>query len=760
MTEEAQMLGIALQAGETPEGLEQRIQDAKNSLAQDLNLPANVSAAYLAKAKELRDNPNANPADLQTVLSDSTAARNERASLLAVQETIDTAVTPAGITLDQPIYPGDDASNLQKSAFRLGMENWNSATPEQVSQRVAALSGRTGEEVQSANYATNVNRSLDFLARNPEQSQLSEAQVSEYRQQLADGTFDHNNLVKAYANYYGMDASTATWSDVYEQWRGNQSPEVMAARNIPQSNGVFAAQQLQRAVANPLGTNPPGSSVEGTAPPALGGPSSNGTGSIRIAVIDRFDQASGMSLDGDATPDASHGAVVSRFIQEQLPEARIEPVDISKNGDILGIFTAMGQQIQADQAAGRPSIQAVNISQETLLADPQNNNAIQDENGKPRPNTIADLARTTGLDITAENIGDPEMRQQIRARLDEMYNNPTDAGFAALGDDALSLNYNYVQWVPYLQAMESVTSQGVPIYVAAGNQGGDQLNFFTLADGVITTAAGDANRTLLPGYTHNGLVDQIEQGAFPVTPLFDPNSGALLGVDFTGDGTLDLPADRLSNQMLTPDQAPLNPISGSSFASPLVLAKDFRRRLDQVEGTPPNLASSPGTPPGTPQVERLPSPPPRDFGQNPPRAVDEPGASGAAEAETSSTIPAPNFGRESALAFQQLLMTNPQQAIAGNIVLSPPGTLDSQTVVNNLLGFAEADLAFLDQAPQDGMVDRKELGAVFPEADADRFMQTLDINNDGKIDPAEQAAYLLLQENPQGMLTNLLYPPV
>jgi hypothetical protein len=39
-------------------------------------------------------------------------------------------------------------------------------------------------------------------------------------------------------------------------------------------------------------------------------------------------------------------------------------------------------------------------------------------------------------------------------------------------------------------------------------------------------------------------------------------------------------------------------------------------------------------------------------------------------------------------------------------------------------------------------------------------MQTLDINNDGKIDPAEQAAYLLLQENPQGMLTNLLYPPV
>lgn len=750
MTEEAQMLGIAIQAGETPEGLEQRIQDAKNSLATDLNLPANVSAAYLAKARELRDNPNANPADLQTVLSDTTAARNERASMLAVQEVIDTSLTPAGITLEQPVYPGDDASNIQKNAFRLGMDNWQSATPEQISQRVATLSGRTGEEVQSANYATNVNRSLDFLARNPEQSQLSEAQVSEYRQQVADGTFDHNNLVKAYANYYGMDASTATWSDVYEQWRGNQSPEVMAARNIPPSNGAFAAQQLKSTLERQLRLSPPGEASQAV-PPSTAGPPVNGSGSPRIAVIDRFDIAGGMTMDGDETADASHGEVVSRFIQEQVPNARIEPVDIATNGNILGIFTEMGNQIQADLAAGRPSIQAVNISQETLLSDPQTHSTVNDENGKPRPNSIADLSRVTGLEITPENIGDAEMRQQIRARLDEMYNNPPAADTAGLNSEAQFLRYNYTEWVPYIQALEGITSQGVPIYMSAGNHGGDQINMFTLADGVITIAAGDANQQLLPGFTNNGLVDRVAQGAFDVQPVFDANNGQLLGVDYTGDGTLDLPADRLSSlEGMTPGQA-INGIAGSSFASPLSLAEDFRRRAEAANPTPQGTPPNPS--PETSQVESLPSPPVRDFGQNPPWEFGEPTIPGASEPETSSTVPVSNFGRDSALAFQQLVMTDPLKAMEANISLSPPELRDQQAVLNNVFGFAEADLAFIDHNPTDGVVSREELSAVLPEENVNRFMQVLDINNDGNIDAVEQSAYLLFQENPNAMLT-------
>lgn len=269
-------------------------------------------------------------------------------------------------------------------------------------------------------------------------------------------------------------------------------------------------------------------------------------GSPNVVVIDQSDIAkSGIDLDGDGTKDRAHGTIVNDIIRSQVPNANIANVEIPnyEPATLAGLFNGVSQRVDAGER-----VDAVNFSQQTF-------------------NDIRELGQVTGLPLNQQNIG--QFKDQIRDRLFSLAANP-----ASFNGDRAMLD-KFTQWVPTIQAMDNLTAKGVPVYVAAGNDGANQVNMFALAKNATVVGATDQNGQLTDYTAANSLINKTQLGNNAITGAFNGN-GRLTGVDLTGDRRVDVNANGLSGQGSVFD--PNRELSGTSFATPRALVDGLIQR--------------------------------------------------------------------------------------------------------------------------------------------------------------------------------------
>jgi hypothetical protein len=262
-------------------------------------------------------------------------------------------------------------------------------------------------------------------------------------------------------------------------------------------------------------------------------------GSPNVVVIDQTSNArSGIDLDGDGVKDRAHGAIVNDIIKSQIPNANISNVEIPnyEPATLANLFNGVSQRVDRGER-----VDAVNFSQQTF-------------------NDIRELGQVTGLPVNQQNIG--QYKDQIRDRLFSLAQNPGQFN----GDRAML--EKFTKWVPTIQAMDNLAAKGVPVYVAAGNDGANQVNMFALAKNANVVGATNGNGQITNYTANNTLINRTQLGNNPITAAFN-GAGQVTGVDVTGDRRVDVGSNTLSGGGRVFD--PNRELSGTSFATPRAL---------------------------------------------------------------------------------------------------------------------------------------------------------------------------------------------
>ena len=263
--------------------------------------------------------------------------------------------------------------------------------------------------------------------------------------------------------------------------------------------------------------------------------------SLRIAVIDGF-TIKHVDLDNDGIPDLAHGDMISRFLEEGLPDAEIVKFDLQNHDDPVFAWRGIpGYQLE--------------IMLKRIIADFENDirydainisishSQIYDDEPEKKPRlSIFRLKKTTIASdiivITPENL--LLHRNLIRAGLDYHTNN-------------------------CITLIEQLITMGCRVYIAAGNQGKDAYNLLNLANGAVNVGALTENGTKSVISGDNVLVNRWARSEFPVYKTGD-------GIDFTGDSTKDLSFEHLS----AGGENLINKlIGGTSVATSIAIIEDF-----------------------------------------------------------------------------------------------------------------------------------------------------------------------------------------
>lgn len=347
--------------------------------------------------------------------------------------------------------------------------------------------------------------------------------------------------------------------------------------NVPLENNRTGSL-LQRAVS--------GTSVSKPEPtPSTPHPALQPAETPRFIIVDAFGKRS-LDLNGDGQPDISHGEAVSAQVTSRIPQATLERVDTG-----LGNLSPAAQRLF--EAALDPAVQKNAFTRmlakvtATDLTDKLNGIADQARRGlpvegvnmslSPRPEdtSIQDFERWAGMPLTLEN--QPKLKAKLAALAQTV-----KAPQAKVSDYEYQLGHYY----QVTQALENLAQQGVPVYIAAGNEGPDSFSVYSLAKRVTTVGEKDFEE-IVPWSPNNPFVDIYARGFYNAEPIEDEKSGRLVGYDLTGDQKPDTLAEAVSNhgQFFPRDKAKTGstrlPLYGTSFASPTAMAEDWLRRQQE-----------------------------------------------------------------------------------------------------------------------------------------------------------------------------------
>lgn len=275
---------------------------------------------------------------------------------------------------------------------------------------------------------------------------------------------------------------------------------------------------------------------------------------LNIAIIDDFTNKS-IFIDNDTTPDIAHGKVIERFIKEGLPNASIREFDI-KATEGLELLEGVNNQLDC---------MLENIEQKGLEYDALNL-SISSNYSFNNLRTVFN-SRLSAWGVTG-------YKEDLRKYIDTKAETPLD-------EDALSIekeNRDYFITInSIIKKLDKISSKGVKIYVAAGNNSGDfrdnNLNLFSLANGVTTVGSTESEIGTPADFSNYGdIVKKWEKGVFLFSTLKDDKGQE--GIDFTQDGSIDIYKKDLSAKEL------MGGIKGTSLSTPIALVKDFKSKFD------------------------------------------------------------------------------------------------------------------------------------------------------------------------------------
>ncbi len=261
-----------------------------------------------------------------------------------------------------------------------------------------------------------------------------------------------------------------------------------------------------------------------------------------VAVIDNFLKE--VDIDKDGKYDISHGRVVSYILQENNPNVKIMACD---NGNSNAKATNLRILEILDYIKTGKRIDAVNVSLAKSV-------------------TFEDLSTFIGAEITPENICEykNQIVETLKTRsIDHIHSNSFEA--------AANTDKNIAETIINL---EKVIEAGVPVYIAAGNDGKDSINLLTLVDGAIIIGAKEDGAKA--SYSaDNCLIDRWVDGT--ATGTLIKENDQIIGFDITKDGVADIKKNELSDESFLSEEKEIA-LKGTSVASPRAIAQDLQNQ--------------------------------------------------------------------------------------------------------------------------------------------------------------------------------------
>lgn len=248
-----------------------------------------------------------------------------------------------------------------------------------------------------------------------------------------------------------------------------------------------------------------------------------------IAIVDDF-KIKDICIDFDFTPDISHGEMVKRIIQEGLPQANIDSFQITKSN---GATYTPALKLIVDKIQKGHKYDALNLSMST-------------------PVDFTYLSKKVGKQITPDNV--LQNRDNIKKWI---YNEKDDK--------------TVIQLRETLEQLDKISDRGVQIYVAAGNEGKNKFNLLSLAKNTKIVGSIDSKGQKTNFTEDNSFVKNWDLGIFPIKRAYD--SKGKLGFDYTGDGSVDIYAEKTTSWLKF---GSFSNIKGTSISCPRKLTKDLK----------------------------------------------------------------------------------------------------------------------------------------------------------------------------------------
>lgn len=248
----------------------------------------------------------------------------------------------------------------------------------------------------------------------------------------------------------------------------------------------------------------------------------------KIAVIDQF-KNNVIKVDWDNKPDMLHGDAVESFIKSGLPNAQISRFDTNLNES--SVQSALDEILKSGVA-----YDAINLSKSSDIK-------------------LSNLSKLVGFEVSHQNL-----LKDKNIIKEKFFNSP----------------YQEAQEIKHIiKSLEKLASQGVKIYVSAGNKGRDYINLYTLADNINVVGAANKYGVAKTQFScDNPLVNRWCKGVYAVKKLTDKDGN--IGFDINEDDKIDILAKDTTSKIKLPAQK----IYGTSFAAPTALVMDLRRVIE------------------------------------------------------------------------------------------------------------------------------------------------------------------------------------
>ncbi len=213
-----------------------------------------------------------------------------------------------------------------------------------------------------------------------------------------------------------------------------------------------------------------------------------------FVVIDDFTTKK-YDIDADGKFDTTHGKSIVSIIKAKCPDAKVieKPLSPLQEGrlDPDNIADKFKEVLKSKE-----KIDGVNMSLTSSYSFKKASELIDEE-------------------VTPQNLA--EKKPKIREKLSKSNKN-------------------------MLSAIEIVTEQGIPVYIAGGNKGKDNFGLESLAEGVNTVGAINANGEITKFSANNSLITDWSQGVFSLQPVKD-DKGNMTGLTITNANKAEFPID-------------------------------------------------------------------------------------------------------------------------------------------------------------------------------------------------------------------------
>ena len=267
----------------------------------------------------------------------------------------------------------------------------------------------------------------------------------------------------------------------------------------------------------------------------------------KILVVDCFESPD-ICINDDEAPDIPHGEVVSKILENNLPNA-----DIYKRSIVPPRWRQIAEDILRAIDIPIPKSNFTN-NLDTLFTGILKRNEVFDAINMSLGAEFRydDLSEIVGFDVNPENY--KEQKDRVRDSL-------------ATSDYATD-NYALKDVAKVLDKMDSITAKGTRFYISAGNDGSDALNLLALANDIECVGSRREDGRKKPYTERHNLVTRYEKDEIPIEKTED-------GFDITGDGETDFTFKQMSFPITATKEPREGNIHGTSFATPLALVKDI-----------------------------------------------------------------------------------------------------------------------------------------------------------------------------------------